>query len=295
MISMATVPILKAFFTSSGFCLHVSEDTLDLPVLPYAMRKQLKAQYGASASVELGWRDYFLQNDLEKNVQFEWPHVLKNPSQLNVVSYDCVEPGTFERIVRTVQFFKKSANDPLDNQALVTYYYDNMKLCDFQICIKFKNTARVLARYEHHVNATIHEHKELMGWYLTGKSVFENPYGFTNSGRPLCYIRAYRRAALQFPQQIAKKANMLCENCFVYEREEDIYDDVGNIFYDAAHDKYLGKWMDEQIDELDAYSEYHPYSFDYEYYYQQIVDEAQEKMYNSADKAYEYNAMWQLA
>lgn len=284
---MITVPILKAFFTSTGMCMHLNEGTLDIPMTPEAMQKQLKVQSKSLASAELCWKEYFLQHDLTQNMQFEQPCVLKDPTQLNKVSCDCWEPGSFDRIVRIVQFFRKSAKEFLDSQALVSYYYNNVKLCSFQVCISLKSSISKVLQYEHHIRSTMDEHKALMGWYLSGNSLLENPFGFTRNGQQICYIKAYRRAVWKFPQHMAQKGKVLCGNCFAYEHEDEIYDDViaglcEDTFYDYMMDVVDERWSNIAWRYQELYQE------DLR---EEIEDEVFEETYN---KVYESNALWQL-
>lgn len=283
---MSTVPILNAFFTSTGMCMHINEGTLDLPMSMEAMQKQLKAQGKSLVSAELCWKKYLLQHDLTQNMQFEQPRVLKDPAQLNNVSCDCWEPGSFDRIVRIVQFFRKSTKEFLDNQALVSYYYNNVKLCSFQVCISLKLSISELALYEHYIRSTMDEHRALMGWYLSGNSLLKNPFGYAKKGQQICYIKAYRRAIREFPQQMAQKGKVLCGNCFAYEHEDEICDDIidglcDEAFYDYMMDVVYERWCNVAWRYQGLYREE---------LREEIEDEVYEETYN---KAYGFNVLWQ--
>ena len=292
---MITFPVLNAFFTPTGLCLHMNEGTLNLPVFPNDMRKQLKMMYKSSDLAELSWEKYFLQNDLEKNVLFERPHVLKSTSQLNMVSYDCCDRGTFDRIVKIVQFFKNSSEEQLGSQALVSYYYDNKRLCSIQACFNFKNTISEIKQYEKCVKATIEEHKALTGWCLDGNSISDNPFGFSDSEKLLNYIKAYRIATLNSSQKADKNVYLNNERCFAYERDEDIYDEVSEMLFENAYSIFMFEELPKRLGMLDDYYDELNFSYSLSYYYAMIFDEVCEKMFNCADEVFKYNAMWQTA
>lgn len=291
---MMTVPILNAFFTSAGLCLHMNEGTLDLPMSPGAMQRMM---YKSSDSAELGWKKYFLQNDLEKNVLFEQPHVLRSTSQLNMVSYDCWDPGTFDRFVKIVQFFENSSEEQPSSQALVSYYYDNKKLCSIQACFNFKNTISEIKHYEKCIEASIDEHKALTGWCLAGNSLSDNPFGFSNSAKLLSYIKAYRIATLDSSQKADKNVYLNNERCFVYERDEDIYDEISEILFENSYTTYILEELPKRLGMLyDNYDERDDlFGFGLSYYCSRVLDEVHEEMYKCAEKAFQYNAMWQTA
>ena len=246
MNNVTDVPIVTAYFSHSGSCLHMNEGTIALPTSPDNMLRLMKKQHKTCGQAEAQWKNIFWQNDIAMNTQIEQPKVLEQPDHLNRVSFDGYERDSFDRVVKIVQFFGEFGKEYLSKQAIVTYYYNNKKLCSFQINTNLKHTLTEIEQLESSAKATAMECRAFMGWYLAGNSMFENPFGFTVHGKPLNYFRAYR---------FAHMFDGFCEDgsvykkygdCFVRENGYEILDDISDKSFYAMY----AKDMDDEIDDV---------------------------------------------
>lgn len=88
---------------------------------------------------------------------------------------------------------------PFPNPATINYYSSGDLLCSYEINVFLYHDLSVVLDYAKEEEADRDETDLLLGWYLTGHSIWDNPDGYTQEdGGPMDFISSLRENAEEF-------------------------------------------------------------------------------------------------
>ncbi len=99
-----------------------------------------------------------------------------------------------DELSRTIVFHDRTLLAyPFPNPATINYYSNGDLLCSYEINVFLYHDLSVVLDYAKKANADRDETDLLLGWYLTGHSIWNNPNRCTREdGSPMDFISSLR-------------------------------------------------------------------------------------------------------